>query len=133
MYRVYSVPVLLRSETPPIRKSVVSEAPSSPAEQLLITITVSIQQPTLLSMVKPWLHTLHLEDVFYNDELPYEQIRDTIVERIRQAEFYTDTDEELVDAVMGLATAEVVVQFDYYWDDFYDWCDDGRKVWVSLQ
>lgn len=84
-------------------------------------------------MVKPWLHTLHLEDVFYNDELPYEQIRDTIVERIRQAEFYTDTDEELVDAVMGLATAEVVVQFDYYWDDFYDWCDDGRKVWVSLQ
>ncbi len=82
-------------------------------------------------MPAQWRYTLHLEDTFYNDALSYEEARNIIVDRIRSSKFYDATDEKLMDVIDGLSEADNVTMFDYYWDDFYDWCDEER-VWVKL-
>jgi hypothetical protein len=83
-----------------------------------------------------WNHALEVADVFHNADLSFEQIRNVIVERIRDAEWYKeyvanyfdgDMLEEIVD---NLAETDTESAFNNWWDCFYDWADENR-VWVA--
>lgn len=84
-----------------------------------------------MRIFKDWDHKLLLGDVFHNEEMSFEQRRDAITARIRKARFYDVDDLTLWEIVAGLANAEDTDEFDYWWDEFYNWCDWGKRVWVE--
>jgi hypothetical protein len=78
-----------------------------------------------------WNYTLNLKDVWSNDELGFEEKRDTIVKRIKAALFYRqEWSLGLEDIVEGLEGSEDITAFDCYFDDFYDFAD-ATRVWVA--
>lgn len=74
-----------------------------------------------------WRHILDVKDIWEDENLPFEDLRDGIVKRIREADFFND---DLTDVVDDLEYSETESEFDSAWNDFYDWCDDHR-VWVK--
>lgn len=77
-----------------------------------------------------WKHTLKLADIFHDDNLPFEQMRDETVRRIKAAKFYDSDDYTLFSIVDELADTDDVPYFDDVWAMFYDWAD-GERVWVE--
>lgn len=82
--------------------------------------------------LRKWKHTLKLADVFHNEEMTFEKIRDVVAERIRMSRFWDDDDIDLTDLVDTLQEAQNTAEFDAVWNDFYDWADNNR-VWVVTQ
>lgn len=80
-----------------------------------------------------WRCTLNVRDVFHNDSVPFEQMRDTVAARIKKLPAYVDdNDFSILDVVEGLASAEDVAEFDEWWSEFYDWAD-RELVWVRTR
>jgi hypothetical protein len=77
-----------------------------------------------------WRFTLELSDVFHNEDLAFDECRDIIVQRVKEAPFYDTDDIELIALIDELAEAEDGDYFDHVWDAFYDWADENR-VWVA--
>jgi hypothetical protein len=85
-----------------------------------------------------WNHVLRIKDVWKNEEMPFRERRVTIVERIKKLPQWKgdDTDEPLYGIVDGLESdfdpddPDSTKDFDYWWGEFYDWCD-GERVWVE--
>lgn len=83
-----------------------------------------------------WDYTLHLKDIFHNEDMTFEQRRDAIVRRIRLGKFFPDPIQspyeydDFDEIVCLLQEASTEHIFNYEWDSFYDWCDDNR-VWVE--
>lgn len=81
-----------------------------------------------------WNYTLKLADIFRNEDMTFEESRDEIGRRIKKAVFYkkavADGDYDLESIVIDIECADSVEEFDDYWEEFYNWCDDAR-VWVA--
>ena len=79
-----------------------------------------------------WAHKINLADVFHNDDLTFEQKRDTIVRRIRATTWFKQYDEfdDLPMFVEELADAEDKHAFNGPWDCIYDIADADR-VWIA--
>lgn len=76
-----------------------------------------------------WKYTLYLSDVFHNDEMTFEQIRDAIVDRIRRSQWFSEN-KDLEELVNGLCGAEDGDEFDDWFGQIYDIADFDR-VWVE--
>jgi hypothetical protein len=79
-----------------------------------------------------WEHKINLADVFHNDDLTFEQKRDTIVARLRATTWFKQYDEydDLPQFVEELADAEDKYAFNSPWDCIYDIADADR-VWIA--
>jgi hypothetical protein len=79
-----------------------------------------------------WAHKINLADVFHNDDLTFEQKRDTIVRRIRATAWFKQYDDwaDLPQFVEELADAADGDEFDGPWDCIYDIADADR-VWIA--
>jgi hypothetical protein len=79
-----------------------------------------------------WDRKISLADVFHNDEMGFEQKRDTIVARIRATRWLRDygEDGDLPQFVEELAGARTPDEFDGPWDCIYDIADADR-VWIA--
>lgn len=77
-----------------------------------------------------WLHTLHLSDVFHDDTLPFETLRDTIVARVRALSLHGVTAIRRDDLAEELADTADVEEFDAAWAEFYDFAD-ATRIWVE--
>lgn len=77
-----------------------------------------------------WLYTLRIKDVFYNEDMSFEEKRDEIVKRIKASDFWDSDDHTLVNVVSGLAESVDTEKFDGWWNTFYDYADHYR-VWVQ--
>lgn len=81
--------------------------------------------------MKKWKHKLNLADVFHNEDLAFEEIRDIVVSRIKASSFYREAKESMdfEGIVDELGEAETVDQFDFIWDAVYDYADD-YDCWI---
>lgn len=86
----------------------------------------------------PWKHKLHLSDIFYKmedeeDPWPFEKLRDEICLRIIESNFASIRfrDSEFEDILIGLKGSTDIDEFNDWWDDFYDWCDYDKRVWIE--
>lgn len=79
-----------------------------------------------------WDRRINLADVFHNDEMTFEQIRDAVVAVIRNSGWLDGRDEwdSLVEAVDNLAEAEDDDEFNGWWAEIYDHADYDR-VWIA--
>lgn len=77
-----------------------------------------------------WDRKINLGDVFHNDSLTFEQIRDVAVQRIRRSGWLTDDDYTLTGLVDELAETADADEFDCVWDEIYDHADIDR-VWIA--
>ncbi len=77
-----------------------------------------------------WTLTINVADVFHNDDLTFEQIRDTVVQRIRASGWIGEDDHTLGDLVDELGDAADTDEFDAVWDVLYDHADADR-VWIA--
>jgi hypothetical protein len=83
-----------------------------------------------------WQYKLNVADVFHDEDKPFEEIRDAVVERIKRAPFYeaeptTPAMDDLWCLVDELADTDTQSYFDMVWSAFYDWCDVDKRVWVE--
>lgn len=82
-----------------------------------------------------WAETISLRDVFHNDDLTFEERRDTIVRRLRASRWIrqrdTDGFDELGEIVDNLADADTVREFDGWWAELYDHADRDR-IWIAV-
>lgn len=76
-----------------------------------------------------WNDTLPLADVWHNDDMTWEQKRDTAAERIKCLPHWGH-DDELEQLVEEMEDCDTVSWFDQVWDAFYDWAD-AERVWVE--
>jgi hypothetical protein len=76
-----------------------------------------------------WDRKVLLGDVFRNEAMSFEQIRDEIARRIRATEWHSGSDvvRELVDELADCADTD---EFDAVWDAIYDEADEDR-VWIE--
>lgn len=79
-----------------------------------------------------WNETIHLGDVFHNDDLTFEQKRDVIVQRIRASRWFRNAGEDsfLAQLVDELGSAESANEFDAPWSLIYDAADIDR-TWIE--
>jgi hypothetical protein len=77
-----------------------------------------------------WKYTLNLADIWRDESLTFEQLRDETIRRIMGSRFYTDEDLELYEIVDELADTDTRDYFDQVWHAFYDWAD-AERVWVA--
>jgi hypothetical protein len=81
-----------------------------------------------------WRETIHIGDVWKNEEMTLAERRDAIVARIKASHWYKDRDQEGFDDlgmfVEDLALAETVEDFDEIWSAIYDEADYAR-VWID--
>jgi hypothetical protein len=80
-----------------------------------------------------WKHKLDVSDVFHNESMTLQEIRDAIVRRIQNASWYKgdDWDEWLDEIVANLAEADDTRTFDSWWNELYDWADTGHRLWIN--
>ena len=79
-----------------------------------------------------WAYTLDVSDVFHNEDLSFEQIRDAVAARIRVSPWYARYGGEgtdLGDVVEELAEADSVNNFDWTWNEIYNLADKDR-CWI---
>lgn len=77
-----------------------------------------------------WDDTIDVSDVFHNDELSYEEIRATVVVRLRESNWLHGAGSDLADLVDELASAEDIDEFNGVWADIYD-CADRDRIWID--
>lgn len=82
-----------------------------------------------MSVWSDWKHTFDLRDIWKNDDLTFEQRRDAITSRMREQPWFPRFEAD-TGLVADLADAQDVDDWDYWWDEFYDWADNGKRVWV---
>lgn len=83
--------------------------------------------------MKKWKHRLNLSDVFHNDDLEFEEIRDQTVARLKASSFYREVVSErfgFEDLADELGDTETVGQFDFIWNIVYDYADN-YDCWIS--
>lgn len=82
--------------------------------------------------MRKWEHKLDVSNVFHNEDLTFEEIRDAVVRRIKASSFYKAAKEsmEFEDIVEELGEAETVGQFDFIWNAIYDYAD-MYDCWIS--
>lgn len=87
-----------------------------------------------------WRYRLDISDVWENESLTFEERRDAIVQRIKNAPWYPghprnasdaidNAPEVLEEIVEELSNADKLPTFNGWWHQFYNWCDD-HSVWV---
>lgn len=81
-----------------------------------------------------WQQQVYLGDLWQDEDLPFEQLRDGIVERLRALPYYDgpQRDAEYEDIVENLATTDDEDAFDWEWHSLYDWADDDHRLWIDL-
>lgn len=81
-----------------------------------------------------WVETINVRDVFHNDDMTFEEIRDTIARRLRASTWIRDRDQdgfdELGEIVDNIADAATVSEFDGWWAELYDHADRDR-IWIA--
>jgi hypothetical protein len=77
-----------------------------------------------------WKHHLRLKDVFYNEDLTFEQRRDEIVRRIRAARWFVEDADYATTLLEQLEFARDEAEFDGWWNEFYDYAD-AERVWIE--
>jgi hypothetical protein len=83
--------------------------------------------------MRAWNEKVRLGDIFHDEELPFEQVRDEIVRRIKRTRWYGDDDtasNDLYYLVEELEDAHDPDEFDQVWDQIYDLADADR-VWIA--
>lgn len=87
-------------------------------------------------MIHPhWEFNLDVSDVFHNEALSFEQIRDDVVARIRASRWYARYGGEgtdLGDVVDELAETDSVDHFDWTWNEIYNHADKDR-CWITTR
>lgn len=84
--------------------------------------------------VNNWQHRLFLTDVIRplaEGTGEFDQLRDELVRRIREAPFYSAEDIVLRTLVNDLAEAGDLDQLGRDFDLFTLWCDQGQRVWLE--
>lgn len=81
-----------------------------------------------------WAHRIDVSDVFHNESMTFEEIRDAVVARLRASLWLAGRDEfdPVVEVVDNLADAEDTAEFDGWWDDLYD-AADMYRVWIRTR
>ena len=84
-----------------------------------------------------WGFQVRLGDLFTDEQMPFEQKRDTVVERLRAAGVAEDVrldrfaKEDFERLVSDLALAPDAEEFDRVLDDLFDWGDDDKRMWIQ--
>lgn len=76
-----------------------------------------------------WKSTIHIGDVFHNDDLSLIQKRDAIVSRIKVTNWYK-AKVDVQDEVESLSDVEDEDEFDYIWGNIYNLADRDR-IWIE--
>lgn len=75
---------------------------------------------------------MNLGDIFQDHDMPFEQRRDEIVRRIREAEFYDPGDIVLVSLLNDVAESVSLAEFNRHFHYLYLWGDqDHVRVWFE--
>ncbi|WP_043598935.1 hypothetical protein [Nocardia otitidiscaviarum] len=82
-----------------------------------------------------WDETIDVSDVFHNEDMSFEEIRDVVVAKIKASRWYRKADPHDFNGVREitddhLAHADDVDEFDGWWDELYDLADYAR-VWIK--
>lgn len=78
-----------------------------------------------------WEYTVDVKDVFHNDSMSFEEIRDAVVLRLRESDWAKDHTKGILDPLIDLlAETPDQHEFNYYWDHVYDLADIQR-VWIA--
>lgn len=86
-------------------------------------------------IMSKWIYTFDIKDDWrkaYNKEISAKKFAEVIVEKIKNAVFYSEKDNGLNDIIrdfQDLREHDDFDDFDTVWDDFYNWADKNR-VWV---
>lgn len=88
-----------------------------------------------MSWLRPWKLNIDLKDIFHNDELSFEQIRDETVKRLKDSGWLglaedEYEEEQLFNLFEELELTETPDEFDEVWSYVYDEADDYR-VWIG--
>ncbi|WP_435109330.1 hypothetical protein [Nocardiopsis synnemataformans] len=71
-----------------------------------------------------------MSDFFHNDDLAFEQRRDSIARRLKASPWYVNADvarlDGVYDVVNDLAHSEDQEEFDRWWDELHDLSDHDR-------
>lgn len=78
-----------------------------------------------------WAHRIDVSDVFHNETMTFEQIRDAVVARIRSTAWFTSS-ETVQNIIEELADSVDRDEFDGPWDALYDEADYDR-VWIKTR
>jgi hypothetical protein len=81
---------------------------------------------------KQWDHIFDVVDIFHNESLSFEEKRIALFERMK-AQPWFDEFEATEGIAYDLRDEQDVDEWDGLWEQFYDWCDDGKKVWVQTR
>lgn len=84
-----------------------------------------------------WEYTLNLRDIWKEPEIPFDKMRDAVVQRIVDSDFWKDTLEfdleanyELTSIIEDMSMSRNMREFNLAWSDFYDFADEYR-IWVA--
>lgn len=84
-----------------------------------------------------WEYTLNLRDIWKEPGIPFDKMRDAVVQRIVDSDFWKDTLEfdleanyELTSIVEDMSMSRNMREFNLAWSDFYDFADEHR-IWVA--
>ena len=79
-----------------------------------------------------WKNRVKVTDLWEDEGLSFEETRDAVVERL-EALGIEDEDEftPFSDIVNGLRYSEDESEFDQWWDELYDWGDEGHRLWIE--
>jgi len=84
----------------------------------------------------PWKYKINVASVFHNDTMTFFERRDSIVNTLRNSDWYKTRQAEpgdmgeLEDLVDELADTDTTTDFDQVWDAIYDEADDDR-AWIA--
>lgn len=80
-----------------------------------------------------WEYTLNLRDIWEEPGIPFDKMRDAVVQRIVDSDFWKDTLEfdleanyELTSIIEDMSMSRNIREFNLAWSDFYDFADEYR-------
>lgn len=84
-----------------------------------------------------WEYTLNLRGIWRIPDIEFERMRDAVIQRIVDSDFWKDTLEfdleanyELTSIVEDMSMSRNMREFNLAWSDFYDFADEHR-IWVA--
>jgi len=76
-----------------------------------------------------WKRVVNVADLFdESNGLEFKEILTRVVARL---EGLGIEDEDFGNILTALSYAEDRDEFDRYWDDLYDWADEGHRLWIE--